>query len=357
MPALPPNASNVPLKSYRTLGVARVPLRRSWNIAALKRTATAVVPVIDLAGTFSSADAREAAARELDAAGRASGMFFVIGHAVPPELIAEHFAYARAFFALDLAEKRTIDVSRSNAFRGYEAFGTQTIDDDAPGDLKEGFIMGPDLAADHPHVLARYPNTGTNLWPLRPLGFRAHMEAWIGAMNALGRHLAALLARALDLPEDFFAEMLTEPLTYSQLLHYPPVSPSFAGNRFGAGAHVDWGLFTILLEDDVGGFEVRSADGSWQAVRPLPGALSVILGELVVRLTNGRYRSAVHRVAQSLGGRSRYAMPTFFDPDYERRIACVPTCMPIGGAPQYPARTVAEHMLEMARATLTTTRS
>ena len=323
----------------------------------MERSAPDAVPVIDLAETFSSAARRSIAASALACAGRTTGMFFVTGHAVPEALIADHFAYARAFFALDFEEKRAIDVRRSNAFRGYEAFGTQTIDALAPGDLKEGFIMGPDLAPTHPHVLARYPNTGTNLWPLRPAGLRAHMETYVDAMNALGRHLAELLALSLDLPADFFAEMLAEPLTYSQLLHYPAVPPSAAEGRFGAGAHVDWGLLTILLQDDIGGFEMRRADGTWQVVPPVPGAFAIVLGELVVRLTNGRYRSAVHRVAKNVGGRSRYAMPTFFDPGYDERIACVPTCVSDRGEPRYPERTVAEHMREMKRATLTQTRA
>ncbi len=321
----------------------------------MERAASFAVPVIDLAGTFSPGARRSIAAGAFAAAGRSTGMFFVTGHAVPEALMAQHFAAARAFFALDLEEKRAIDVSRSNAFRGYEAFGTQTIDVASPGDLKEGFIMGPDFAPDHPHVLARYPNTGTNLWPLRPPGLRAHMETYVAAMNALGRHLAELLALSLELPADYFAAMLAQPLTYSQLLHYPPVPIAGGSKRFGAGAHVDWGLFTILLQDDVGGFERLAPDGTWHAVPPVPGAFAIILGELIVRLTNGRYRSAVHRVAKNTTGRPRYAMPTFFDPDYDRRIACVPTCAPVRHAPRYPERTVAEHMLEMARATLTRT--
>jgi isopenicillin N synthase-like dioxygenase len=317
----------------------------------MERQASFTVPVIDLAGTFSAGERRSIVAAEVAAAGRTTGMFFITGHAVPDALIARHFAYARAFFALDLAEKRAIDVGRSNAFRGYEAIGTQTIDRDAPGDLKEGFIMGPDLAADHPHVVARYPNTGTNLWPRRPAGLREHMQTYVHAMNALGTHLAALLALSLDLPETSFAQMLAEPLTYTQLLHYPSVPPSAGRTAFGAGAHVDWGFLTILLQDDVGGFEVRAPDGRWQAVAPVPGSFAIILGELTVRLTNGRYRSAVHRVARNTAGRSRYAMPTFFDPGYDWPVAALASC----GEPRYPERTVAEHMREMARATLTAT--
>jgi isopenicillin N synthase-like dioxygenase len=312
------------------------------------------IPIIDLAGTFDvrGGPGRAAAARAVGAAARETGVFRVANHGVPESLIAAHFELARCFFALDTAEKRAIDVGRSNCFRGYEAFGTQTIDAAAPGDLKEGFIMGPDLPADHPHVVARYPNTGTNLWPRRPAGFRRQMEAYVAAMNDLGRHVASILAASLGLPDDYFAAALAAPLTYSQLLHYPAVSAP-AENRFGAGAHVDWGFLTLLLQDDVGGLEVQqAAERTWRAVPPVPGTFTIILGELILRLTNGVYRSATHRVVKNSSGRSRYSMPTFFDPPYDHRVACVPTCLPTGEPAAYPACTVAEHMLAMARATL-----
>ena len=311
------------------------------------------IPVIDLAETFSS-DVRDclAAAHDVLAASRAIGMFYVTNHGVPTPLIDAHFALARSFFALELGEKRAIDVSRSNCFRGYEAFGSQTIDAATPGDLKEGFIMGPDLAPDHPHVLARYPNTGTNLWPQRPAGFRSHMEAYVDAMNRLGRRLAGLLARSLELPADYFAAPLSDPLTYSQLLYYPSLPAEGRTNRLGAGAHVDWGMLTILLQDDVGGLEVYAGETAWLAAPPVPDSFVIILGEMILRLTDGFYRSAQHRVKKNTSGRGRYAMPTFFDPEYDYRVACTPTCKPARGEPRYPARTVAQHMQEMARETL-----
>jgi isopenicillin N synthase-like dioxygenase len=317
------------------------------------KTQQLTIPIVDLRGTFSAdiADRLSVACQVRDAS-RTFGMFLVKNHGVSEELIAAHFEFARSFFALDLAEKRAIDVSGSNCFRGYEAFGTQTIDAAAPGDLKEGFIMGPDLPPEHPHVRARFPNTGANLWPRRPAGFRGHMETYVDAMNGLGRRLAAVIALSLGLPEDYFSAALAEPLTYSQLLYYPSLSAAACGNRLGAGEHVDWGMLTMLLQDNVGGLEVRTADATWHAAPPVPGTFVIILGEMLLRLTNGRYRSATHRVAKNTTGRRRYSMPTFFDPGYDERVACVPTCAPAQGAPRFPACTVAEHMFEMAVRTL-----
>lgn len=302
-----------------------------------------IVPAIDLA------NAAPEIAREMRVASCDTGVFFVRNHGVSESLITAHFALARSFFALELEEKLAIDVRRWNCFRGYEPIGTRTLDEAAPGDWKEGFIMGPDLAPDHPHVLAGHPNTGTNRWPQRPPGFRRQMESYVAAMNKLGRRVAGFLALSLDLPEGAFARALTDPLTYSQLFHYPPMPVALAGQRLGAGAHSDWGMLTILLQDDVGGLEILTRDARWHPAAPVPGTFAIILGEMMVRLTGGRYWAATHRVSRNTSGRSRYSMPTFFDPAYDERIACVPTCRPPSGEPPYPECTVSEHMREMAR--------
>lgn len=303
--------------------------------------ANPTIPILDLGD--------DAVASRFGSVARACGIFHLVGHGVPRTAIDAHFELARAFFALDDAEKRAIDVRRSNCFRGYEPFGSQTIAAETPGDGKEGFIMGPDLAPDHPHVLAKYPNTGTNLWPARPAGFEAQMRAWVAHMNELARRLARVLARSLDLDAAYFDRALAEPLTYSQLFHYPPQPADAARARLGAGAHVDWGMLTILLQDDVGGLEVLGDDGRWRAAPPVPDAFVVILGEMIPRLTDGRYRSATHRVAANRSGRSRYSMPTFVDPDYDYRVECVPTCRPATGRPRFAPCTVSEHMIAMAR--------
>jgi isopenicillin N synthase-like dioxygenase len=109
------------------------------------------------------------------------------------------------------------------------------------------------------------------------------------------------------------------------------------------------------LQDDVGGLEVATADGRWEAAPPLAGSFVIILGEMVLRLTNGRYRSAVHRVARNTSGRARFSMPTFVDPGYDVWIACVPTCLPDSGQPRFPACTVANHMREMTHHLLSAT--
>jgi isopenicillin N synthase-like dioxygenase len=79
------------------------------------------------------------------------------------------------------------------------------------------------------------------------------MEDYAAAMIRLGRRLGAMLALSLDLAEDYLEEGLAEPNCAVRLLRYPPHPSDAALNQPGAGAHTDWGLLTILLQDGRGG--------------------------------------------------------------------------------------------------------
>lgn len=310
------------------------------------------IPIVDLGPSFSNdAAARKAVAWELHKAAVDTGFFYIENHGVSQEMMDGQIALAKSFFDLPLSEKRKIDVSNSNCTRGYEEPGLQTLDDGSPPDLKEGFLIGNDLPADHPYVLASVPNCGANQWPEKPAGFREAYEAYIAEMFRVGRHIHRLIALSLDLPEDYFDEGLIEPLFNGRLLKYAPQPDTAEFNQIGAGAHTDWGMITILLQDSVGGLEVENSVGEWIAAPPIPGTFVVNLGEMVRVLTNGLYRSNMHRVRNNQSGVDRYSVPTFFDPNYFYEVKCVPSLMPTSGKPDFAATTVGGHIAEMYRKT------
>jgi isopenicillin N synthase-like dioxygenase len=287
----------------------------------------AALPVI-------SVDGKDPAAlgREIGAAARSIGFFYVAGHGIPEPLTDAVFAGARRFFALPAETKARWSIARSPHNRGYVAMEGETLDPGRAADLKEAFNIGLDLAADDPRVVAGEPFRGVNLWP-DLAGWRTTMLDYYAAVWELGRRLHYAIALDLGMSADFFADKLDQPMAILRLLHYPPQPESAATGQIGAGEHTDYGDITLLLTDEVGGLEVRRRDGAWLAAPHVPGAFICNIGDCLMRWTNDVYVSTPHRVVNR-GGRERYSVAFFLDPNPDAVIDCLPTCV----TPDRPAR-------------------
>jgi isopenicillin N synthase-like dioxygenase len=75
----------------------------------------------------------------------------------------------------------------------------------------------------------------------------------------------------------------------------------------------------VLAQDHLGGLEVAARDGSWIRVEPQPAMFVCNLGDMLERLTAGRYRSTPHRV-RNTSGRGRVSFPYFFDPSWDATV-------------------------------------
>lgn len=111
-------------------------------------------------------------------------------------------------------------------------------------------------------MLAGISLHGRNLFPDLP-GFREATLAYLSTLTALSQRLIALLARGLGLADDFFLRTLTrDPTVLFRLFNYPATD---AGTRdgLGVGEHTDYGLLTLLWQDDAGGLQVNTARSGW----------------------------------------------------------------------------------------------
>ena len=86
----------------------------------------------------------------------------------------------------------------------------------------------------------------------------------------------------------------------------------------GVGEHTDYGLLIILKQDDSGGLEVKSGSG-WIAAPPIADSFMCNIGDMLDRITGGRYRSTPHRVRSS-AQRGRLSFPFFFDPNFNAEM-------------------------------------
>ncbi len=179
--------------------------------------------------------------------------------------------------------------------------------------------------------------------------FRDQMLSYQAAMRTLGDHVLTLIALSLDLREDYFTAFYDTPSNILRLLCYPPHPSAAQENQIGAGAHTDWGGITLLLQDQLGGLEVRNVDNEWVAAPPIPGTFVINLGDLMQRWTNNIYRSNFHRVKNNSSSSNRYSIPFFYSPRPDSLIECLPTCTDAKHPAEFAPCTASEHTYEMFR--------
>jgi polar amino acid transport system ATP-binding protein len=277
------------------------------------------LPLINVSALVAGGAGREQVAAQIGAACRAHGFFYVTGHGVDPALVQRLEDLSRRFFALDEPTKMRWRMALGGrAWRGYFPLGGELTS--GRPDWKEGLYLGTELPADHPLVRAGTPVHGPNLFPELE-GFRATVLAYIDAVTRLGHRLMEGIALSLGLPAGYFAERYTaDPLILFRIFNYPtqPV-PDGMDVHWGVGEHTDYGLLTILHQDEVGGLQVRTP-GGWIEAPPVAQSFVCNIGDMLDRMTGGRYKSTPHRVTRNSSGRDRLSFPLFFDPNFEARV-------------------------------------
>jgi isopenicillin N synthase-like dioxygenase len=277
--------------------------------------------VIDLA-LFDQGDSfRQEAAATIREACVKTGFFYIAGHGIDIGLQKRLEDLSAAFFAMPLADKMSIDMAQGGpAWRGYFPVGGE-LTSGIP-DLKEGIYFGQELALDHPKVKAGVPMHGANLFPSLP-GFRETVLTYMQAVTELGHRLMGLLSLSLNLPESYLDQHFTkDPLILFRIFHYPPDEHATNKAMWGVGEHTDYGLLTILKQDDCGGLQVKTGSG-WVDAPPIENTFVCNIGDMLERMTGGLYKSTLHRV-RNLSGRERYSYPLFFDPGFDVRVAPLP---------------------------------
>jgi len=295
------------------------------------------IPIIDIGPFIAGAPgARASVARQIRAALEDIGFFGIANHGLPAEVVERTFDASRRFFALPLDQKLKVKIN--SAHRGYMPMSDQHRVEAKRPNLSESFLVGLDLGPDDPDTAAGKPLHGPNQWLAEPAGFRATMEAYHRAMAELGFKMLELFEAALEVEPGFFRRSYRKPMAFIRALHYPPAPADLPPDQFGAAPHSDFGFMTILAQDAVGGLQVRTRAGAWIDVPNVPGVFIVNVGDMLMRWTNDRFVSTVHRVINAKG-RDRYSLPFFFDPDFDTEVRCIASCQGPGNPARYEPTT------------------
>uniref|UniRef100_A0A7N1A0J7 Fe2OG dioxygenase domain-containing protein n=1 Tax=Kalanchoe fedtschenkoi TaxID=63787 RepID=A0A7N1A0J7_KALFE len=269
------------------------------------------IPVVDLA----SPDVLERLGRACEE----WGVFQVVGHGISSEELEEVESQAERFFALPPEVKarvlRSPDGGAGYGIARISSFFSKFM-------WHEGFtIMGSSL------------DYAKQIWPHDYQHFSDVMDEYQKKVKNLSQRLMLQILSSLkvsDLPET--SSICPNPATAStalQLNHYPSCpDPDLA---LGLAPHTDSFLITVLHQARrAHGLQVfNDRAGGWVPVSPLQNALVVNVGDLLHVLSNGRYVSALHRVAVSERSRERVSVAYFYGPAADAEVAPLGAAAPV----------------------------
>lgn len=313
------------------------------------------VPVIDISPYRDGSETGKAAvARAVGDACRDIGFLVITGHGVPDALVERTVDASTRFFDLPLAEKMALKRPKEDQVRGYSAVGDEglsySLDEVAPGDLKESVSIGPIDPPDEPYYSEAMagPHFAPNLWPTDVPGFREAYSDYFETMAGLSATLMRLFALSLELPETFFDDKIDKHISMFRALRYPAQPEEPKPGQLRAGAHSDYGSLTIVKADDApGGLQVFNKAGEWVDVPSVPGSFVVNIGDLMMQWTNDLWTSTLHRVAnppRDKAGTRRQSLVFFHQPNYDAMVACLPSCLAPGAAPKYAPISSGDHL-------------
>ncbi|KAH6716810.1 putative iron/ascorbate oxidoreductase [Leptodontidium sp. MPI-SDFR-AT-0119] len=286
-------------------------------------TSFSSLPIVSLAALSSSCSQPE----DLETlVSRLNEVFSTTGFAYLTDLPLTYthddvFGVCNEFFgpnALSMDEKmklakKTFVPTNKNTYRGY--FPPQEGDDN----LKEGFELGTPSSRPSTSALVspKFDLTEPNVFPASHARFQARCETLHNELQSLSSRLLSLLAVALGKPSSFFDHYLKDSLSTLRLLHYPPV-PASRQQELICTPHTDSGILTLLHQDKTGGLEVRNSEGEWIPAPYVPGSMVVNIGDLMAKVSGGRWVATYHRVRsmkkEGTEMTGRYSVPFFFEP-------------------------------------------
>ncbi|KDP31635.1 hypothetical protein JCGZ_15373 [Jatropha curcas] len=126
------------------------------------------------------------------------------------------------------------------------------------------------------------------------------------------------MARSLNLEEDSFLKQYEDQEVMAARFNYYPTCPR-PDSVLGVKAHSDGSAITFLLQDkEVEGLQMFK-DDQWHRVPIIPHAFVVNAGDQMQIMSNGIFKSPVHRVVTNTET-ERMSIAVFCIPDSEKEI-------------------------------------
>lgn len=266
------------------------------------------IPLIDISAIYGDFEARKDLAQKIKHAAENTGFFYIQNHGIPDAAIEGALNASKTFFAQPQDKKMLVSKSKGKYYNGYSAKNTAMASPTEGLDYREAFSWRYEPQYDpdpkdpnavppevQPYIRGEnYVWEGTSHLP----DFKDECITYWQECLKLARRLVRIFALGLDLPEQYFDPLVTYPGSDGVFNYYPAMSAEEAAKSedIGLGSHTDLQCFTLLWQDMSGGLQVLNKDGQWIKATPIEGTFVVNIGDYLMRLTNDKFKSTVHRV-------------------------------------------------------------
>ncbi|KAH7837834.1 hypothetical protein Vadar_018584 [Vaccinium darrowii] len=144
--------------------------------------------------------------------------------------------------------------------------------------------------------------------------YRKAMKEFAGKIEKLAEQLLDLLCENLGIEKGYLKKAFygsKGPTFGTKVSNYPPCPrPELIK---GLRAHTDAGGLILLFQDDkVSGLQLLK-DDEWVDVPPLKHSIVINIGDQLEVITNGKYKSVMHRVIAQPDG-NRMSIASFYNP-------------------------------------------
>ncbi|XBH97921.1 hypothetical protein VPH35_127525 [Triticum aestivum] len=236
-----------------------------------------------------------------------------VGHGTEPSFLGEVMKVTREFYKLPLEEKQKYsNVVDGKEFR-MEGYGSDMV-------ISEKQIL--DWCDRFYLVVEPESQRIYTLWPTQPPSFRDILSEYTARCREITNLVLKNLAKLLSLDKDYFINMLAENTITHARFNYYPHCPN-PDQVFGLKPHSDATVITIVFVDDnISGLQLQK-NGVWYSVPIILNALLVNMGDVMEIMSNGFFKSPVHRVVTN-AEKERLSLVMFYAMDPEREIEPVP---------------------------------
>jgi isopenicillin N synthase-like dioxygenase len=280
------------------------------------RAIDATIPVVNLQ-EYLNPETKEAFLKQIYDACHEVGFFAVRNTGVDLETLDAGYAAIADFFSQPYEKKMTLFNRAVNGQRGY--IPGESAKGEAAGDFKEFLHVGREI----PEEEAAELKTWNNIWPEEG-NLKRDLYALYEALEGHKVLIENALAEAIGMPNDFFSSMTEKGDNLLRAIHYPQNPPK---TQMWAAEHTDIDLLTILPRATARGLQVKNAKGDWIDVVVPDDAFIINVGDMLENITNGEFRSSLHRVKAESGGYERYSLVHFIHPRSDDRLDPLPCCI------------------------------